>query len=218
MAQARALLVFTLFVVTAASCQSAYYGALERLGIEKRDVLVSRVEDAQDSQQAAKEQFESALEAFRSVVDFEGGELEARYDQLSAEYEQSELRAQAVSDRIEAVEDVAEALFDEWRAELDQYSDSDLRAASERQLQATQVRYQQLMDAMRRAEESMEPVLAAFRDQVLALKHNLNAQAIASLRDERTAVETDVATLIEQMNEAIREAEAFLATVGKGDA
>jgi hypothetical protein len=210
-------LILALCAVVAAACQSAYYGALEQLGIEKRDVLVSRVEDAQDSQQAAKEQFESALEAFRSVVDFDGGELEARYDQLSDEYEQSELRAQAVNERIDAVEDVAEALFAEWRYELDQYHDAGLRAASERQLEATELRYQQLMEAMRRAEDTMEPVLAAFRDQVLALKHNLNAQAIASLRDERTAVETDVAALIEQMNEAISEAEAFLATIGEGE-
>jgi hypothetical protein len=68
---------------------------------------------------------------------------------------------------------------------------------------------------MRLAEERMEPVLAAFRDQVLALKHNLNAQAIASLRDERTVVEADIADLIEQMNDAIRKAEAFLGTIDR---
>jgi len=199
----------------AAGCQSAYYNALEEFGYHKRDLLVSRVQDAQASQAAAKEQFKSALEAFQSVVDVDGGELEARYEQLNAEYERSESRAQTVSDRIDAVESVAEALFDEWYAELDQYSDPDLRADSERSLEATQQRYEQLMDAMHRAEDSMEPVLAALRDQVLALKHNLNARAIASLRGERATVEADVAALMAEMEAAIKEAEAFLATLDR---
>jgi hypothetical protein len=211
----RTLSALWLCIALLASCQSAYYDALEQFGIEKRDLLVTRVEGAKASQQAAKEQFESALQAFQSVVDFEGGELEARYDELNAEYEQSEIRAEAVSEHIDAVEDVAEALFDEWRAELDEYSNPELRADSAAKLEATEQRYEELMQAMRLAEERMEPVLAAFRDQVLALKHNLNAQAIASLRDERTVVEADIADLIEQMNDAIRKAEAFLGTIDR---
>lgn len=202
-----------LCVLLLCACQSAYYNTLEEFGYHKRDVLVSRVEDAQDSQQAAKEQFESALQAFKSTVDFEGGELETRYNTLNAEYESSEMRAQEVSDRIDAVEDVAEALFYEWNAELDEYSNPELRADSERELQATEQRYEQLMQAMRRAEDSMEPVLSAFQDQVLALKHNLNARAINALADERIAVEANVASLVADMEAAIQEAQTFLVSV-----
>ena len=53
-------------------------------------------------------------------------------------------------------------------------------------------------------------VLAVFNDQVLFLKHNLNARAIASIQNEVTNMERDVASLIEDMNLAIAEAEAFL--------
>jgi DUF2959 family protein len=208
-----AFCLLLLCVVLVGGCQSAYYNALEEFGYHKRDLLVSRVESAQESQTAAKEQFQSALDAFRSLTHFEGGELESRYETLNSEYEASVAKAQQVSERIDAVEDVAEALFDEWSAELDQYTSEQLRADSERQLEATQARYEQLMFAMRRAEQTMEPVLAAFQDQVLALKHNLNAQAIASLRNERATVEADVSALIEEMEAAIREAETFLATV-----
>ena len=205
------LLAVCVFLV--GGCQSVYYNALEEFGYHKRDLLVSRVESAQESQAAAKEQFQSALDAFRSVTDFEGGELESRYEMLNFEYEASVTKAEQVSERIDAVEDVAEALFDEWSAELDQYASEQLRADSERQLEATQTHYEQLMRAMHSAEETMEPVLAAFQDQVLALKHNLNAQAIASLRNERATVEADISALIKEMEAAIREAETFLATV-----
>ena len=53
-------------------------------------------------------------------------------------------------------------------------------------------------------------VLAAFRDQVLFLKHNLNAQAIASLETELASVRTDVSSLLKAMEVSIAEANAFI--------
>jgi uncharacterized protein YukE len=197
----------------ASGCQSAYYNALEEFGVYKRDLLVSRVEDAKESQQAAKAQFQTAYEAFQNVTGYEGGELEARYKALNAEYEQSQQSAQTVHERIDAVDDVAQALFDEWEGELDEYSNDELRRDSEQELEATKRRYGHLIEAMRAAEEKLDPVLAAFQDQVLALKHNLNARAIASLSDERTPVQAHVAALVSQMNASIKEAETFLATI-----
>ena len=55
--------------VLAAGCESAYYGAMEKVGFHKRDILVDRVEAAADSQQEAKEEFENAFEQFASVVE-----------------------------------------------------------------------------------------------------------------------------------------------------
>ncbi len=187
-----------------------YYGALEQVGIHKRELLVERVEAAQESQEDAKQEFEDALEAFRATVKVDGGELEQRYDKLKAQYKYCQSRAQNVRDRIAAVEDVAESLFREWEAELNDYSRDDLRRASETQLRETRREYNRLITAMTRAEKKMDPVLTAFADQVLFLKHNLNARAIASLKNEVTVVERDVAALIEEMNAAIKEAEAFI--------
>jgi ElaB/YqjD/DUF883 family membrane-anchored ribosome-binding protein len=208
--------LLALAVLLPASCQTAYYATLEKLGYPKRDLLVSRVQQARDSQQEAKEQFQSALEHFRAVVHFRGGELEAKYTQLRAELDRSEARAHTVHQRIAAVEEVAEALFKEWEAELAQYTQETLRRASARQLAQTRQRYTPLMRTMKRAEAQMEPVLAAFRDQVLFLKHHLNARAIASLRQEGVAVETDITALIRAMAAAIAEADAFLKTLDQG--
>ncbi len=192
------------------ACSSAYYKTMEGLGIEKRDILVDRVEEARDSQDEASEQFASALDQFRSVVNFDGGDLEEVYDRLNAEYEGSAAEAEEVSERINAVEDVAGDLFKEWEQELEQYSRADMRRNSAALLNDTRKRYKQLMATMRRAERSMEPVLEAFQDQVLYLKHNLNARAIGALRNELDTIERDTANLIKQMQKAIAEANAFI--------
>jgi hypothetical protein len=63
---------------------------------------------------------------------------------------------------------------------------------------------------MRRAEASMEPVLEAFQDQVLVLKHNLNARAIGDLGKELGSIERDTERLISEMQKAIAEADSFI--------
>ncbi len=202
-------------LVLQVGCQSAYYATLEKFGYHKRDLLVSRVQDARDTQQEAKEQFSSALEKFSAVLQFRGGALEEKYTQLKDELKKSEASAKAVRQRVAAVENVSEALFKEWEAELAQYHNDKLRRASARQLAHTRQRYAPLTRAMRRAEAKIDPVLTAFRDQVLFLKHNLNAQAIASLQEELVAVETNIAGLIREMEASIAEADAFIQAIGQ---
>ena len=197
-------------------CESTYYKTMETMGYHKRDIMVDRVEDARDAQEEAKEQFESALEQFSSVLGFHGGNLEEKYDQLKDEYDESVIKADAVRSRIAAVENVAEDLFAEWQEELNQYSSSSLRRSSARKLRETKRKYAQLIGAMKRAERKIDPVLSAFHDQVLYLKHNLNAQAIASLQSELTSIETDVARLIKEMEASIKEANSFISSMEKG--
>ena len=198
-------------LVMCGGCDSAYYKTMEAFGKHKRDLLVSRVAEARDAQAEAKEQFASALEHFNAVVNHDGGKLQDKYDELKAELDRSEDKAAAVHERIAEVEDVAEDLFDEWKAELKQYSNDSLRRASEKKLQETRDRYEPLIAAMKQAETRIEPVLVVFRDQVLFLKHNLNAQAVASLKGELANVQADVAGLIKAMEASIAEANAFLA-------
>jgi hypothetical protein len=197
-------------------CESTYYKTMETMGYHKRDIMVDRVEDARDAQEEAKEQFESALEKFSSVLGFHGGKLEEKYEQLKNEYDESVIKADAVRSRIAAVEDVAEDLFAEWQEELNQYTSSSLKRSSARKLRETKSKYAQLIGAMKRAERKIDPVLAAFQDQVLYLKHNLNAQAIASLQSELASIETDVARLIKEMEASIKEANSFINSMEKG--
>lgn len=197
-------------------CQSAYYAAMEKVGVHKRDILVDRVEEARDAQQEAKEQFRDALERYRSVVQVDGGELEARYEALNSEYLASEESAKAVRQRIAAVEDVAEALFDEWEAELKQYSNASLRSASARELARTRQDYRNLIQRMQAAERRIEPVLSVLRDQVLFLKHNLNARAVGALKGEYRTLQGNVDQLLRDMQRAIDESDAFVRRLHSG--
>lgn len=195
------------------ACSSAYYNAMETFGVHKRDIMVDRVEKARDAQQEGQEQFESALEQFKSVVTVESGKLEKTYKKLNAEYEKSVASAEKIKERIDSIEDVAGALFDEWEDELERYSSKSLRRDSEQKLKATKQKYRQMITLMRASEKRIDPVLQAMEDQVLFLKHNLNTQAIDSLRQEVVSIDNDVDRLVAALKESIAEANSFIKTM-----
>ena len=191
-------------------CDTIYYKTMKKFGVEKRDILVTRVRDAREAQQKGKEEFRSALERFKSVVETDGGTLEEKYNKLNKELERSEDRAKDIHDRVKKVKDVADDLFDEWDKELGKYQDRQLRAESERELKETKRRAQSVIKAMEAADKRVDPVLQPLRDRVLFLKHNLNASTIGALDKELVALRTNVDALVADLESSIAEAEAFI--------
>ncbi|AEJ02955.1 hypothetical protein Nit79A3_3221 [Nitrosomonas sp. Is79A3] len=208
------LLVLSLFLMLTA-CATMYLEGLEKVGIPKRDVMVYRVEKARDTQEETKEQFKSALEQFTAATNFQGGDLEATYKRLNEAYEASAAKAEEVRSRIADIESVSEALFTEWKQEITQYSSAALKQSSQKKLDATQTHYRQLIASMKQAEGKIEPILTVFHDQVMFLKHNLNARAIASLKGELGTIKSDVSALVVSMEQSINEANAFISTMEK---
>jgi len=197
------------------ACDTVYMATMDKIGYAKRDILSSRVKSARDAQEDAKKDIQSTLEQFGNVVSYQGGDLEATYKKLSGELESSEDSAETVRKRIRDVESVADALFSEWETELGQYSSADLRRKSEAKLTRTKSRYKNMLAAMNRAEQRIDPVLRPLRDQVLYLKHNLNARALAAMKGELLKVDAQVDRLVQDMNRSIAEADKFIQTMEK---
>ncbi|WP_241238960.1 DUF2959 domain-containing protein [Colwellia sp. Arc7-635] len=193
-----------------AGCQSAYYSAMEKVGVHKRDIMLDRVENAQTAQQDAQEQFKSALEQLSELINYDGGDLASQYELVNDQYEASKASAAEVESRIAAIEGVADALFDEWNEEIQQYSSQTLKRQSQQKLRETQGNYQSLIKAMHRAKDKMTPVLSALKDNSLYLKHNLNAQAIGALQGEYKTIKRDVESLVAEMSKAIAQSQQFI--------
>lgn len=206
------LTLLTLAVLTN-GCSSLYYSAYETFGVHKRDLLKKRVTAARDDQEEAQQQFKDALTRLKEITRFDGGELESAYNSLKGEYDSCVSSADSVRQRIPDVESVAQDLFKEWDKEIGEINTPAMRDASRQQLSATKERYNELHRALVSAEQSMTPVLSQFKDYVLYLKHNLNAQAIASLKGETASIQNDINKLIEQMNNSIARADEFIKTM-----
>ncbi|MDO7086295.1 DUF2959 domain-containing protein [Pseudocolwellia sp. AS88] len=201
-------LVFVLISLSA--CQSAYYSAMEKVGVHKRDIMLDRVEGAQTAQEEAQEQFKSALEQLSSLIEFEGGDLAEQYEITEEQYEASKAAADQVTGKIESIESVSEALFEEWQTEIEQYSSASLKRQSQSKLNSTQRQYNTLIKSMYKAKSKMDPVLATLKDNTLYLKHNLNARAIGALQGEYKTLQKDVAVLVDEMSKSISQSQKFI--------
>jgi hypothetical protein len=213
-----AALCLPLYSLTLSGCRSAYYKTMETFGVQKRHILVDRVEEGRDAQEEASEQFQTALESFKGVVDFEGGDLEKAYNKFNGEFEDSEESVNEVKERIASIEEVSSDLFREWQEELSTIQTESLRSQSEAMMKDTRAQYDKLIAAMKRSEAKMDPVLQTFRDNVLFIKHNLNAKAISSLSGQLTEIEGDVEGLLVDMRASIDEANAFIENMQKAPA
>jgi len=208
-------IVFSILLLQ--GCQSAYYSAMESFGKHKRDLLADEVENAQEAQQEAQDQFTSALEQLSTLLAFDGGDLQDQYEETKAQYEASEEAAHEVSLRIDDIEKVGQALFDEWQDEIEQYSSAKLKSQSRVKFRDTERKYLKLLKALRKAESKMIPVLSALKDNTLYLKHNLNAKAIGALENEYQDIKGNINSLIMEMNAAIKESEHFLSLLNNSE-
>ena len=207
------LYILAAVILILGGCKSMYYGTMEKFGIHKRDILVDRVKEARDTQNEAKKQFLTAMEQFKSVVNFKGGDLEKEYNKLNDTLKKSESKADEVHDRISAVESVSNALFKEWNSEIKKYNSDTLRKSSQEKYDHTKKKYNELIASMKRAEDKLEPALIPLRDQVLFMKHNLNARAIAGLSDELITVQTNVDELVRDIESAVAQADSFITSL-----
>jgi hypothetical protein len=112
---------------------------------------------------------------------------------------------------------VSNDLFKEWQGEINQMGNAKLKAQSTVLLRNAKTRQAAYMRAMRKTEDQIAPVLAAFRDQVLFLKHNLNSRAIGSLKGTTATLQGDVADLIQSIDASSAEADKLISSLATDD-
>jgi hypothetical protein len=208
------IVTVTLVLLVAGGCATTrkyYYNAWEKFGYDKRERLVDNVEEARDEQVKAKKQFASALDEFKSVVNYKEGDLDKMYNKLNKSYQQSESQANTVKEKVTGVKRVADALFTEWKGEIAQIKDDpSLQRGAQDLFNKTKENYGEMISRMDSAVATMDPVLQRFKNRVLFVKSNLNAQAIGSLAGTEVELGADIERLIKEMEASIAEADKFI--------
>ena len=208
------LIVLTLLFT---GCKSTYYKTMHTLGKEKRDILVSRIKDAKKDQDQTKKQLQTTMEAFQALTGFKGGSLEKSYKRLNSDYESAASQAGKLHDKIQSIDQVSNDLFKEWQGEINDMDNAKLKSQDLVMLRNAKTRQATYMRAMRRTEDQIAPVLKAFQDQVLFLKHNLNSRAIGSLKNTSAVLQSDVDGLIQSIDASSQEADKLISSLAASD-
>lgn len=202
-------LLFTACQGVQKSARDVGYSAYELVGVEKRDLLRKRINEATADQKEAGESFTTALERLQQTYGVQGGDLEKVYSRLNSAYEDAQDEVDEVKKSREKMNTVASDLFEEWKKEIGEMRAADLKSRSRATLAETKNGFEKMHGALRASEKQMEPVLAKLKDHVLFLKHNVNAQSVAALKTEGARIEGDIQKLLASMNASIKEAEDF---------
>lgn len=181
------------------SCSSIYYNTWEFLGQEKRDLLESKMESAQSSQEDASEQLKDSLEVIREKYSFKEGDLEDTYDDLSDDYDDFESRSKDLKKRIESAQEVADDLFEEWKDEAYALSNETYKENSLSKRRVTMKNFSETIASLNSVQTKMDRILKQYKDQVIYLKHNLNAKIIGKLQVELKSIMGDVSGLIKEI-------------------
>jgi hypothetical protein len=213
----RTVCIPLILLVLLAGCQSTYYRAMETLGKEKRDILVQRIKDAKKDQDQTKQQLQTTMQSFQALTGFQGGSLEKSYKRLNSDYESANSQASKLHDKIQSIDQVSNDLFKEWQGEIAAMDNAKLKAQDNVMLRNAKTRQATYMRAMHRTEDQIAPVLKAFQDQVLFLKHNLNSRAIGSLKGTSATLQGNVADLIQSIDASSQEADKLISSLAASD-
>lgn len=203
-------LIFSLIL---SGCTTIYYETWEALGKQKRDLLRDNLKDAREDQKDVQNELKDALTHIKELYGLDGGNLEKAYERARDDYEDAKGEAEKLHKRIAKVEEIGGDLFEEWEKEAKTISNAKMREDSLKKLTASKAKFKPMLSAMKNTEKSIAPVMTKLHDQMLYLKHNLNAQALGSLKKEMGGIEKDVAKLIADMEKSIAQSESFIKTL-----
>src|SRR5687767_4398619 len=168
----RRIIVMTI-ALAAFGCKSSstYVKAMDTAGLEKREMLTDRLQEARDAQIAAKQQLQTALYTLRRVATVPATELTDLHDDHENEVKTTEDEIDDLKGSIASVEAVANEMFSDWEEDLAKYEDQELRQKSAREMRETQQSYTQMINALRNTHQKLNSVMPALKDQVLYVQH-----------------------------------------------
>jgi len=203
-------------ILSSQGCNNSLgYSFQEAMGTPKRQVLLSRVQDTRDSLKETKKTFASAMQQFGSVYKESGAKLENKYVILKKEYDTCNSKASELRGQIANVKSIGQVLFQEWQKELDQFTNEQMRKLSEVKMQQTREKYVTMTDSMDRVSARITPVMNSMNDQLLNIKHSLNALIVVSLEEELTQLRGHMDSLSADIDASVNHCNAFIGSMAE---
>jgi hypothetical protein len=202
--------ILSVIILTGLGCGRAYDSTLETFGKSKKDTLIDRITSARDAQSLTKEQFAMALDEFRAIAGYRGTLLEEKYKDLKTQYERCQSQTNTVENRLAEVRRAAKSFFRQWEDEMETFSSSVARRTSEEKYRQMQTRYDTVINAMDRVCDKFYPALAAYKDQVLLLKHVVNSQGTMASGGDLAIAEREISLLTLEIDRAMAQADTFI--------
>ena len=194
-------------------CQSQpYYKTMEVLGVQKRDLLVDRIDDVRATGVEAQSLLAKLVTTYRETADAPRDNIEGAYDRFEDGFEDARNKIRKMEGDIKTMKRVADDTFAEWESELKLYQDPQLKAESEAELAQRRQEYAALERVFDETGQRLDPVLFSLRDRVLYLNRNQSPETLARMKADAPQVEAELRGAIAELQRSIDAAAAFRAS------
>jgi hypothetical protein len=168
-------------------------------GHERADEHIEKIERASEEMKDVRKHLNEAFEAYHKTLREGTDERRSSYKDLVKALERCEEETKELRKRHREMDEQAEEYFKKWKNSVKDIKNADLERRSEERLEATRRRYREVSMRWKTMGEDYEPVLAELRDQVVYLGHDLNEDAVLSLKEDAAELEELARALFRSM-------------------
>ena len=194
--------------VLAVLALAATAGAQSDEGVKQVERLVKASGNTVKAIADTKVQLMKTMEVYNSLFADDADNRKKIYNNIQKEMENTEKRRGKIVEEAAKMNAEADALFKDWTNSTAAIESPDLRKRSEERLNATKASYAEIGTAAQKAGDMYGPFMKALQDQITFLGHDLNPDAVASLKP-------DAAKLNERADQLIRSIDDTIATSNK---
>jgi len=172
-------------------------------GVKRVEQLVKSAGSTVQAIGDAKLQFIKTIDVYNSILAEDAKDRKKLYKKLQSEMAATQEKRAEVGRRADHMRLEAGIVFKSWADSTVGIESPDLRKRSEERLEKTKDRCAEIQSAGQSAVDVYAPVMKALQDQVTYLGHDLNAEAVASLKPDAEKVNAQAQELTKRLDEAI---------------
>lgn len=172
-------------------------------GVKQVEQLVKKAGSTVQAISETKLQLDKTMEVYNSIFAEDAKDRKGLYKKLQSEMESTEKHRAEIAKRAEAMKMEADAVFKSWADSAGAIASPDLKKRSEERLTKTKARFAEIEAAGQKAKETYTPVMKTLQDQVTFLGHDLNAEAVSSLKPDAIKLNTQAQDLGKKIDATI---------------
>jgi hypothetical protein len=159
-------------------------GSAQDEGVKQVEQLIKKANAGVESINDTKLQLQKTMEAYNAVLAPDVKDRRDAYKKLQKEVATTEKKRAMVSTRNGEMNVEAGRLFKNWEGSTAAIQDPELRQRSQQRLGQAKARYSEIETNGQGAARLYTPFMKALQDQVTYLGHDLNPEAVATLKPE----------------------------------
>jgi Protein of unknown function (DUF2959) len=205
--------MYVVFALVAAAAALQATPVAAQAGPEQTTKFLKTVEGTVKAIGESRAQLQKTVATYNSITEMTATDLKGAYKDLNKDVEGSEKKVVEGRPKVDEMNTAAEGYFAAWKASAAAISDPDLRKRSEERLADAQARFAKIAVAGKDARQSFDTLMTDVKDQSTFLGHDLNANAIATLKPNAAKFNDRANTVFTKVDGVTKMFEEYIASM-----